>query len=79
MQDLGVIPPEVGKIMEQQATQRANSPQQQPVGGAPGMVPGMMPGNNPMDMLQMQQMQQMQQMFGNMNLGQQQQPPKWFM
>lgn len=67
MQEIGVIPPEVGKMMEQSAAQRGMAPQQQNM--VPGMVPGMMPGNNPMDMLQMQQMQQMQQMFG-------QQPPK---
>lgn len=71
MQEIGVIPAEVGKMMEQSAAQRTNSPQQQqPM--VPGMMPGMMPGNNPMDMLQMQQMQQMQQMFANS----QQQPPK---
>ena len=72
MQEIGVIPPEVGKMMQQSANQRVNpiqNPQQQQI---PGMMPGMMPGNNPMDMLQMQQMQQMQQMFANM----QSQPPK---
>lgn len=74
MQEIGVIPAEVGKMMEQSAAQRTNSTQQQqPM--VPGMMPGMMPGNNPMDMLQMQQMQQMQQMFAN-SQQQQQQPPK---
>ena len=82
MQKLEVIPEEVGKLMEQSASQRDQNPQQIPgmMPGLqqqqPGMIPppGMMPGNNPMDMLQMQQMQQMhqmQQMFGQM-----QQPPK---
>lgn len=68
MQEIGVIPPEVGKMMEQSAAQRGMAPQQPNM--VPGMVPGMMPGNNPMDMLQMQQMQQMQQMM----YAQQQQP-----
>ena len=68
MQNLGVIPPEVGKVMEQSAAQRGEPQQQQqpqPLQGqAPQFVPGMMPSNNPMDMLQMQQQMQMQQTFG---------------
>ena len=73
MQEIGVIPAEVGKMMEQSAAQRTNTQQQQQQPMIPGMMPGM-PGNNPMDMLQMQQMQQMQQMFAQQQ--QQQQPPK---
>lgn len=72
MQNLGVIPPEVGRVMEQSAAQRGEQPSVQQ-GQPPQLVPGMMPSNNPMDMLQMQQMQQMQQMYAQM---QQQQPPK---
>ena len=67
MQKLEIIPEDVGRYMEQSASQRGQNP--------PGMMPpnvGMMPGSNPMELLQMQQMQQMQQMFQNMSL------PKWF-
>lgn len=71
MQNLGVIPPEVGKVMEQSAFQRGEQVQGPQV---PPMMPGLMP-NNPMDMLQMQQMQQMQQMYAQLQQ-QQQQPPK---
>lgn len=75
MQNLGVIPPDVGRMMEQSAAQRGEQPQQPPIQqGQPQFVPGMMPSNNPMDMLQMQQMQQMQQMYAQMQ--QPQQPPK---
>ena len=71
MQGLGVIPPEIAKMMEQSAAQRGENPQGQVQGQPPQfMPPGMMPSNNPMDMLQMQQMQQMQQMYSQM------QPPK---
>ena len=73
MQNLGVIPPEVGRVMEQSAAQRGEQPIGVQQGQPPQLVPGMMPSNNPMDMLQMQQMQQMQQMYAQM---QQQQPPK---
>lgn len=71
MQSLGVIPPEVGKAMEQSAAQRGEAIQGQPQQQQQMFANGPLPhSNNPLDMLQMQQMQQMQQMFGMM------QPPK---
>ena len=67
MQKLEIIPEDVGRYMEQSASQRGQIPQQQITGMMPPNV-GMMPGSNPMELIQMQQMQQMQQMFQNMNL-----------
>eukprot|EP00919_Chromeraceae_sp_WS-2016_P028924 GHVR01068613.1.p1 GENE.GHVR01068613.1~~GHVR01068613.1.p1 ORF type:complete len:119 (-),score=26.96 GHVR01068613.1:522-878(-) len=84
MQKLEVIPEEVSKYMEEQATFRGQitpeqqQQQQQQMMMAQqqqqiqGLTPTMNTGSsNPMDLLQMQQMQQMQQMFSQM-----QQKPK---
>ena len=55
MQELGIISPEAGNYMANQA----QLPNQM---GNPGLTGGMQPGTNPLDLLQMQQKQQFEQM-----------------
>lgn len=68
MQNIGIIPENVGQMMQEQAAQLQQQQLQYgqlPAQPAQGQQPpyGMMPGsNNPMELLQMQQMQQFLQM-----------------
>jgi hypothetical protein len=56
MQELGIISPEAGNYMANQA-QAPN-----PMMGNPNFLGGMQPGTNPLDLLQLQQRQQFEQM-----------------
>ena len=75
MQELGIITPEAGNMMQEQAKQGLQG--MPPMGGAPGTAGGaggMPPGANPLDMLQLQQLAQFEQMQKFM---QQQPSKKW--